>query len=64
MKKFRVYIKLDENIQTEMIISGNDEESVEKKMTDFFCKLDENINIEIEVKEVYFDGCEYIEKEF
>ena len=62
MKKFKVFVKLDESIQTEMIISGKDEESVKLKMTDFFCKLDENIKIEIEVKEVYFDGNNYINK--
>ena len=59
MKKFKVFVKLDENIQTEIIISGKDKESVKLKMTDFFCKLDENIKVEIEVIEVYFDGNNY-----
>ena len=59
MKKFKVFVKLDENIQTEMIISGKDKESVKLKMTHFICKLDENIKVEIEVIEVYFDGNNY-----
>lgn len=62
MKKFRVYVSLDENVHTEMIISGKDKESVKKKMTDFFVKLDENIKIKVEVEEVYFDGNNYISK--
>ena len=62
MKKFRVYVSLDENVHTEMIISGKDKESVKKKMTDFFVKLDDNIKIKVEVEEVYFDGNNYISK--
>lgn len=62
MKKFRVYVSLDENVKTEMIISGKDKESVKKKMTDFFVKLDDNIKIKVEVEEVYFDGNNYISK--
>lgn len=63
MKKFRAYVKLDDGIPIEMIISEKDRESARKKLTDFFIKLDKNLKIQIELKEVSFDGNNYIEVE-
>lgn len=63
MKKFRAYVKLDDEIPTEMIISEKDEELARKKLTDFFIRLDKNLKIQIELKEVSFDGNNYIEVE-
>lgn len=63
MKKFRAYVKLDDEIPTEMIISEKDEGSARKKLTDFFIRLDKNLKIQIELKEVSFDGNNYIEVE-
>lgn len=63
MKKFRAYVKLDDGIPTEMIISEKDKESARKKLTDFFIKLERNLKIQIELKEVSFDGNNYIDVE-
>lgn len=63
MKKFRAYVKLDDGIPTEMIISEKDKESARKKLTDFFIKLEKNLKIQIELKEVSFDGNNYIDVE-
>lgn len=63
MKMYRAYVKLNDDIPTEMIISEKNKESARKKLTDFFMKLDKNLKVEIEIKEVYFDGNYYINKE-
>ena len=63
MKTFRAYVKLNDSIPTEMIMSGENKESVRKKLTDFFIKLDENLKIQIELKEVFYDENNYIEVE-
>ena len=63
MKKFRAYIRLDDCDPIEMIISEKNEESAKKKLVDFFNRLDKRIKVEIELKEVYFDGNNYIEME-
>lgn len=63
MKKYRAYIKLNNDIPTEMIISGKNKSSVENKLINFFKSLDKNIQIKVELKEVTFDGIDYIEKE-
>ena len=63
MKKYRAYVKINDIVPTEMIMSGKDKESVRRKLTDFYLKLDKNIKIEIELKEVYFDENNYIEME-
>lgn len=63
MKKYRAYVKINDMKPTEMIMSGKDKESVRRKLTDFYLKLDKNIKIEIELKEVYYDENNYIEME-
>ena len=63
MKKYRAYVKINDMKPIEMIMSGKDKESVRRKLTDFYLKLDKNIKIEIELKEVYYDENNYIEME-
>ncbi|MBE5806452.1 MAG: hypothetical protein E7313_07115 [Clostridiales bacterium] len=63
MKKFRAYVKLGDDVPTEMIISEKDKELAKKKLADFFYRLDKNIKVKITIKEVYFDGNNYINKE-
>lgn len=63
MKKFRAYINIENGVPTEMIIGEKDKESAKKKLVDFFYRLDKKIKVDIELKEVYFDGNNYIEKE-
>ena len=60
MKKFRATIILDDGNPTEMIISEKNKESAKKLLVDFYHRLDRNIKVKIELKEVYFDGNNYI----
>ena len=43
-----------------LMVCEKNEESAKKKLVDFFNKLDKRIKVEIELKEVYFDGNNYI----
>lgn len=60
MKKFRAYVRLDDESPIEMIISEKSKESAKKKLVDFYNKLDRNLKIDIKIEEVYFDGNNYI----
>ena len=63
MKLYKAYVEIENGIPTQFIISGKNKKSVKNKLTDFFYKLDENVKVKIELKEVYFDENNYIEME-
>ena len=53
MKEFKAKIKYKDKINT-MLVSGEDEESVINDITDFYLKLfeDQNNNVEVELEEI------------